>query len=128
LNSPRVAALAQNSFFGYKVPLATYATVMFLSSQFTYILQFFLSRNLRIARERAWAQTVKSRGKSDDFWVPYVEEWEVPPRVDIKQPQWEKLIGPWAVRFLFRKGMCLGLKTRTLRFACFRNGVFFFFT
>jgi len=107
LNSPRVTALAQNSFFGYKVPLATYATVMFLSSQFTYILQFFLSRNLKIARERAWAQTVKSRGKSDDFWVPYVEEWEVPPRVDIERPRWEKWIGPWAVRLLFRRVVLL---------------------
>lgn len=53
-----------------------------LGSQVTLILNFFLRRNIRIARERAWAQTVASRGKGPDFWQPYVEEWEFPPFVD----------------------------------------------
>lgn len=46
------------------------------------MLTFFLSRNIRIARQRAWDQTVASRGKGPDFWQPYVEEWDVPPVVD----------------------------------------------
>ncbi|CAK5269326.1 unnamed protein product [Mycena citricolor] len=57
------------------------AAVLMLGNQITNILRFFLSRNIRIARERAWDQTVASRGKSVDFWIPYVEEWETPPRV-----------------------------------------------
>lgn len=43
------------------------------------ILTFFLSRNLRIARDRAWEQTIVSRGKGPDFWKHYVEEWDSPP-------------------------------------------------
>jgi len=88
--------------FGYKIPFdlptcsyyfyilymsnfvafSTDAAVVSLGSQVTYILGFFLYRNIRIARDRAWAQTVASRGKGLDFWQPYVEEWEVPPLVD----------------------------------------------
>jgi hypothetical protein len=60
----------------------TDAAVISLGSQVTLILHFFLRRNIRIARERAWAQTVASRGKGPDFWQPYVEEWEFPPFVD----------------------------------------------
>ena len=54
-----------------------------MASQVTYILRFFLSRNIRIARDRAWDQTVASRGKGPDFWQPYVEEWENPPSVSL---------------------------------------------
>jgi hypothetical protein len=61
------------------------ATIVFLSSQVTFIFNFFLSRNLRIARERAWQQTVASRGKGPTFWQPYVEEWDVPPKVNVDQ-------------------------------------------
>ena len=61
------------------------AAIILLSSQLTFILKFFLSRNLRIARERAWDQTIASRGKGPAFWQPYVEEWDVPPVVDVGQ-------------------------------------------
>jgi hypothetical protein len=61
------------------------ATIVFLSSQVTFIFKFFLSRNLHIARERAWQQTVASRGKGPTFWQPYVEEWDVPPKVNVDQ-------------------------------------------
>lgn len=60
----------------------TDAAVLSLSTQVTFILSFFLYRNIRIARDRAWAQTVASRGKGPDFWKGYVEEWETPPFVD----------------------------------------------
>lgn len=61
---------------------STDAAVLSLSSQVTLILSFFLYRNIRIARDRAWAQTVASRGKGPEFWKGYVEEWESPPFVD----------------------------------------------
>ena len=59
----------------------TDATLFFLSSQVSAVIYFFLSRNIRIARERAYEQTIQSRGKGADWWQPYVEEWDNPPRV-----------------------------------------------
>jgi len=84
IHSARVTGLSHETVFGYKIPfsLPTCAAVISLGSQMTLILGFFLRRNIRIARERAWAQTVASRGKGPDFWQPYVEEWEYPPFVD----------------------------------------------
>ncbi|KAF8816229.1 hypothetical protein BYT27DRAFT_7230035 [Phlegmacium glaucopus] len=83
-NSPRITGLSRDTMFGYKIPfnIHTYAAVLVVGSQITYILRFFLSRNIRIARDRAWDQTVASRGKGPDFWQPYVEEWQNPPSVD----------------------------------------------
>jgi len=84
-NSKRITGLSEDTIFGYKVPfgLHTYAAILMVGGQVTYIIRFFLSRNIRIARERVWVQTVASRGKGPDFWQPYVEEWEFPPVVDI---------------------------------------------
>jgi len=84
IHSARVTGLSHETLFGYKIPfsLPTYAAVVSLGSQVTAILGFFLYRNIRIARERAWTQTVASRGKGPQFWQPYVEEWEFPPVVD----------------------------------------------
>ncbi|PPQ92482.1 hypothetical protein CVT25_010427 [Psilocybe cyanescens] len=96
-NSPRITGLSRDdTVFGYHVPfsLYTYATIMILGSQVTYILRFFLSRNIRIARDRAWDQTVASRGKGPDFWKPYVEEWEAPPDLNIETKQ-DKLVKKW---------------------------------
>lgn len=80
------------------------ATILTISSQVTMILHFFLARNIRIARARAWDQTVLSRGKGPDFWGPYVEEWDTPPVVDesrrgVVLKAFETSIG----RFLFKK-------------------------
>ena len=61
------------------------ATLIILSSQITFLFKFLLSRNLRIAREHAWSQTIASRGKGPSFWQPYVEEWALPPTVEINQ-------------------------------------------
>ncbi|KAG8723886.1 hypothetical protein FRC09_001354 [Ceratobasidium sp. 395] len=54
---------------------------------------FFLSKNIRIARDRAWDQTLVSRGKGSEFWGSYVEEWQKPPRADPTPPKWEKWMG-----------------------------------
>ena len=64
------------------MPLSSDMAILLLGTQVTSIITFFLSRNIRIARQCAWDQTVASRGKGPDFWKPYVKEWEVPPTVD----------------------------------------------
>jgi len=96
-NSPKVTGLATETIFGYPVPfnVHTYAAVLLVGQQITYMLRFFLAKNIRIARDRAWNQTVLSRGKGDDFWKGYVEEWEEPPN-EIKPAQWyEKAFSGW---------------------------------
>jgi hypothetical protein len=61
------------------------ATLIILSSQITFFLRFFLSHNLRIACKHGWDQTIASYDKGHSFWQPYVEEWGLPPTVDINQ-------------------------------------------
>jgi hypothetical protein len=76
----------------YNFPLyQTDAAIHILGAQVTEILHYFLARNIRIARERAWAQTLASRGKGPEFWGPYVEEWDVPPPVDLGDNKWPGL-------------------------------------
>lgn len=79
------------------------ATILFVSEQITNILRFFLSKNIRIARDRAWDQTVASRGKGSEFWQPYVEEFAVPPK--IAGWRWEKWVGNSIVRMIITKGV-----------------------
>ncbi|EPQ59956.1 hypothetical protein GLOTRDRAFT_51755, partial [Gloeophyllum trabeum ATCC 11539] len=110
IKSPRVTGLSNDSIFGYKVPfdLTTYATFLFISSQVTAILTYFLSRNIRIARQRAWEHTVASRGKGPDFWQPYVEEWEIPPKVsEGGWGIWEKMLASYFGRFFVRRVLLL---------------------
>lgn len=74
-------------------------------NQITLILTFFLSKNIRVARERAWDQTVLSRAKTADFWGPYVEEYAVPPRIERpKWNSWERWAGSGLVRTVVLKG------------------------
>lgn len=84
-----------------------YATVFLMSGQFWYILRFFLSKNIRIARERAFALTIEARNKPASFWGPYVEEWEAPPvdqaRKARKRMKTEKLVFGWVGRFVLHK-------------------------
>ncbi|KAG6844148.1 hypothetical protein H0H87_009391 [Tephrocybe sp. NHM501043] len=86
------------------------AAVLLLGSQITNILRFFLARNINIARDRAWNQTVISRGKGVDFWQPYVEEWDMPPVV-LSEPKWEIFVkrwfGGWIGLFIVRRVILL---------------------
>ncbi|KAH8111962.1 hypothetical protein DFH11DRAFT_559530 [Phellopilus nigrolimitatus] len=102
-NSPRVTGLAHDSMFGYQLPftVTTYATLLLLSNQLTVILRFFLSKNMRIARDRAWQHTERSRGKGPEFWGPYVEEYAVPPRVE--GWRWERWVGGYFGRFIITR-------------------------
>ena len=65
------------------------------------ILNFFLRRNLAIAKQRVWEQTVASRGKGPTFWKPYVEEWDRPPV--IAKPGWDAWLSGSAARFVIRR-------------------------
>lgn len=61
-------------------PRCTDTTILFILPQLSYLLNYFIKRNLRLARSRAYDLTVRSRGKPDSFWGKgYVEEWEQPP-------------------------------------------------
>lgn len=95
--------------------------MLFLSEQITYILRFFLSKNIRIARERAWDQTVASRGKGPEFWQPYVEEYAVPPKIG--GWRWEKWVGNSIVRMVLMRGAFLLLPWFSSRYLCFFVGV-----
>ncbi|KAG8989374.1 hypothetical protein FRB95_001396 [Tulasnella sp. JGI-2019a] len=97
--------IGDHQIFGYEISLAAYATVMFMSSQITGIIRYFLSRNLAIARQRAWDQVVASRGKSLDFWGPYAEEWTKPPKVTVGGNRWEKWVGGWIMRMIIRNAI-----------------------
>jgi len=108
--SPRVTGLSNSSVFGYNVPfdLPTYAALLLLSSQLTGILTFFLARNIRVARQRVYDQTVASRGKGPAFWQPYVEEWAHPPVV--RSGGWavcEKALASAFGRFFVRRVLLL---------------------
>lgn len=83
------------------------AAIVLVGSQITYIMRFFLRRNINIARNRAWDQTVASRGKGSDFWQPYVEEWENPPQIDIDSQLHKfakKWLGGWFGMFVIKNG------------------------
>lgn len=82
--------------------VTTWATLVSLSSQMGGIVEFFLSKNIRIARDRAWDLTIASRGKNRDFWGPYIEEWQKPPKVN-ETSGLEKIFGKWWARLLFRR-------------------------
>lgn len=66
----------------FVIPLPSlqgFATLMFVLSQCSTIMELWLRRRLRRARTLAYGETVKSRGKSAEWWTDYYEEWEEPP-------------------------------------------------
>lgn len=67
-----------------------------------------MAKELKIARAHAYEATVKSRGKSPDFWQPYVEEWKVPP--------FER-----ARRSAQRQGFLMQANNRFVRLAIFKS-------
>ncbi|ORY34271.1 hypothetical protein BCR39DRAFT_575803 [Naematelia encephala] len=67
--------------FGVSLDLVLYTHLLILLPQLSSILRFFIYKNLRLARSRAFALTVSSRGKPKEFWNQgYIEEWAQPPR------------------------------------------------
>ncbi|KIY49168.1 hypothetical protein FISHEDRAFT_41591 [Fistulina hepatica ATCC 64428] len=105
-NSPRITGLSNDTMFGFRLPFSvqTYAAVLMLGSQVTYIMRFFLARNINIARERAWNYTVISRGKGPGFWHAYVEESEGPASVEPKRGNiLHKMMGTSFGRFFVKR-------------------------
>ncbi|KAH9984088.1 hypothetical protein BJV74DRAFT_776338 [Russula compacta] len=104
INSPNVIGHANDTILGYRPPfnLATWATLVLLSSQLTFIFKFFLSHNLRVARKHAWDQTIASRGKGPAFWQPYIEEWDLPPKIDVNQWVGLEKVKSKALRFAIK--------------------------
>lgn len=87
------------------------AAVLLAASQVSNIIRFFLSKNIRIARDRAWNQTVASRGKGPEFWQPYVEEWSSPPKMKMKEGKLDKVgskFGGWLGVMFVKRGSCPG--------------------
>ncbi|OJA19788.1 hypothetical protein AZE42_11368 [Rhizopogon vesiculosus] len=103
--------LSHETFLGFKLPfsISTYVTILLVGSQFTSIISFFVSRNIRIARQRVWDQTVASRGKGPDFWQPYVEEWDSPPVVNERWGRLNSIFTMWFWRMIIRKVILLPL-------------------
>ena len=88
--------------------------ILLLGAQITSIISFFLSRNIRVARQRAWDQTVASRGKGADFWQPYVEEWDVPPIVDeTLSGRMSNKMTIWTAGVVVKKSACIRSHTST---------------
>ena len=81
--------------------------MIYMGHQLTTILRFFLSKNIRIARDRAWQHTVASRGKGPEWFRPYVEEWDQPPRIgkdELKSGFVEKMAGGWVGTLVLKRG------------------------
>jgi hypothetical protein len=80
------------------------ATLIAIGDQVNLILNFFLRKNIALAKQRVWEQTVASRGKGPSFWKAYVEEWDRPPV--ISKPGWGAWLSGSAARFVIRRGEC----------------------
>ncbi|WFD08025.1 hypothetical protein MVES1_003394 [Malassezia vespertilionis] len=64
------------------IPMFTYATltkVLVVLNQINSLMELRMGKQLRVFRQTAYADTVASRGKAAEWWVPYTEEWEQPP-------------------------------------------------
>jgi len=110
MRSPRVTGLSHNNMFGFGMDVSTYATFIFMSSQIQSIIEFFLGKNIRIARERAWDQVLASRGKGPEFWGPYAEEWQKPPHVGTNpQTTWERWATSSIGRMIIKRVLILPL-------------------
>lgn len=78
--------------------------ILLVGSQVTGIISFFVARNIRVARQRVWDQTVASRGKGPDFWQPYVEEWDSPPVVNERPGRLDRMFKLWFWKLIIQKG------------------------
>lgn len=105
--SPRLQSLFTIPYITSMFTVQTWATMIFLTSQMSGIVRFFLSKNLRIAKDRAWDLTIASRGKPKDFWGPYAEEWQIPPTIRGGQGGGvgvlERWMGKWWARLVINR-------------------------
>ncbi|KAI0321205.1 hypothetical protein OF83DRAFT_1100720 [Amylostereum chailletii] len=109
MKSPTVLDLSDDTFLGRRIPFDL-TTCAYRPLPLSAILTFFLYRNLRIARQRAWDQTVASRGKGPEFWQPYVEEWDSPPVVDEKKWAGLAVAQGWMMSYVVKKVVLIPVK------------------
>lgn len=90
------------------VSVVRYTTMVLVLGQISMLLEWALRRELGKSKEQVYEATVRSRGKGQEFWGPYVEEWKVPPverakRASEKQSFYARLASP-VVRLVIIKG------------------------
>ncbi|KIR59133.1 hypothetical protein I314_05117 [Cryptococcus bacillisporus CA1873] len=107
--------------FSLSLNVVLYTHLLILLPQLSSILRFFIYKNLKIARSRAYALTVSSRRKPAEFWSQgYIEEWVQPPRVQTgeldkngrrvrKNVSWISWILWWPTQLVMRKYLLLPL-------------------
>ncbi|AFR98428.1 hypothetical protein C343_06406 [Cryptococcus neoformans C23] len=107
--------------FSLNLNAVLYTHLLILLPQLSSILRFFIYKNLKIARSRAYALTVSSRGKPAEFWSQgYIEEWAQPPRVQTgeldkngrrvrKNANWISWILWWPTQLVMRKYLLIPL-------------------
>ncbi|GAA5975380.1 hypothetical protein JCM10908_005144 [Rhodotorula pacifica] len=93
------------AYFG--VSPVTYTTWTLALGLMSSLVEWMLARELKKSRNEVYERTVQSRGKADDWWQPYTEEWLVPPverasRAAEKQSFYSRLSSP-LVRMLLLK-------------------------
>ncbi|WVQ97608.1 hypothetical protein IAU59_004722 [Kwoniella sp. CBS 9459] len=103
------------------VDVVLYTHLLILLPQLSSILRFFIYKNLKLARSRAYALTVSSRRKPLEFWSQgYIEEWAQPPKprhgdVDKngrrvrRDAQWISWLLWWPTQLVLRKYLFLPL-------------------
>ncbi|OXB34013.1 hypothetical protein LQV05_002113 [Cryptococcus neoformans] len=107
--------------FSLNLNAVLYTHLLILLPQLSSILRFFIYKNLKIARSRAYALTVSSRRKPAEFWSQgYIEEWAQPPRVQTgeldkngrrvrKNANWISWILWWPTQLVMRKYLLIPL-------------------
>ncbi|WWC66210.1 uncharacterized protein I206_100111 [Kwoniella pini CBS 10737] len=104
------------------IDIVLYTHLFILLPQLSSILRYFIYKNLKIARSRAFSLTVSSRGKPHEFWSQgYIEEWAEPPKpasngqVDQNgrrvrsDTQWIEWLLWWPTQLVLRKYLFLPL-------------------
>ncbi|KAA1122297.1 hypothetical protein PGTUg99_036375 [Puccinia graminis f. sp. tritici] len=93
--------------------LLNFTTISLVLSQLSSIIEFFLLRKLKKTRAKVYQFTIESRAKSEQFWIPYVEEWDHPPlekaQRRISKWKWYKTITGPIFRLLVLKVILLPL-------------------
>ncbi|GAA5882677.1 hypothetical protein JCM3774_002809 [Rhodotorula dairenensis] len=89
------------------VSAVTYTTWALTLGQLSMMVEWMLARELKRSRNEVYERTVQSRGKADDWWQPYTEEWLVPPveratRAAEKQSFYTRLSSPIVRMLLFK--------------------------
>ncbi|KAI9619155.1 hypothetical protein H4Q26_011835 [Puccinia striiformis f. sp. tritici PST-130] len=104
---------SMNSMGSSMFSLLNFTTISLVLSQLSSIIEFFLLRKLKKTRSKVYDFTLQSRDKSDEFWIPYVEEWDHPPfekaQKRMSKWKWYKTITGPIFRLLILKVILLPL-------------------